>query len=365
MWINKVRVFQSNSKNDKVEKYKNSEREVAAMNIKVKRIRSDAKIPIRASDGAIGYDVFASIVLNKQTKEVEQNLPVEILSGGSVLIGIGIQMAVPWLCEAQVRPRSGLASKHDIELSNSPGTIDPDFRGEAGVLLRNRGEQPFIVKKDMRVAQLIFSEVEVPVLEETDKLPSTKRDTGGFGHTGFFGKGLGTDDYETEVKVRDRYYMGMVLAAANNSKCVRGVKRTGEVYERDGLGDLVGQTRKFGCLIIGQADNVVAHGYNAQFPGSPKCEIVGCLREEMGILSGEQLEKCRAMHAEWWTITNLCRSGSGSTLGATMYINAEPCEVCAKIITGLGIEAMVVLEGVYPTNGIKIIKDAGINVRYI
>ncbi len=66
------------------------------MNIKIKKIRKDAKIPIRASDGAVGYDVYASRVLNKSTKEVIQDLPVEILPCGSVLIGIGVQMAVPW-----------------------------------------------------------------------------------------------------------------------------------------------------------------------------------------------------------------------------------------------------------------------------
>ncbi len=169
------------------------------MNIKISKVRQDALIPIRASDGAVGYDVHASRVLDKFSKEIIQDLPIEIPPGGSVLIGIGVRLAVPWPIQCEVRPRSGLASKHDIELSNSPGTIDPDFRGEAGVLLRNRGSRPFIVEKNMRIAQLVFSRVEVPILEETSELPLTRRGSLGFGGTGLFGIGLGTTDYDKAV----------------------------------------------------------------------------------------------------------------------------------------------------------------------
>ncbi len=336
------------------------------MNIKVKKIRDDAKIPIRASDGAIGYDVFASRVLDKITKEVIQDLPIEILPGGSVIIGIGVQMAIPWLYQAEVRPRSGLASKCDIELSNSPGTIDPDFRGETGVLLRNRGNKPFVVEKYMRVAQLIFSKVEIPILEEAKILSSTRRGEGGFGVTGLFGSGMGTKAYEETIREKDSYYMNIVLSVAENSRCMRGVQKIDGEYERSEKGKLIGQVRKFGCIIVNRLDKIDAHGFNAQFPGSPICEEVGCLREQLGIPSGKQLDICRAMHAEWWAITNLCLSGSATgTQGATMYLNAEPCEICAKIITGLGIETMVLLDGIYPTNGTQIVRDAGINVRYV
>lgn len=335
------------------------------MNIKVRKIRKDAQIPIRASDGAVGYDVFASRVLDKKTKEVIQNLPVEIPPGGSTIIGIGVQMAIPFPWQAEIRPRSGLASKFDIELSNSPGTIDPDFRGEAGCLLRNRGDAPFVVEKDMRVAQLIFSRTELPVLEEALELPATRRGSGGFGVTGLFGAGLGTKEYEEAVREIDKYYMGMALAAAENSRCVRGVKKIKGKYERDAQGKLVGQTRKFGCVIVGD-DNIIAHGFNAQFPGSPRCEEVGCLRDEFGIPSGTQLEKCRAMHAEWWAITNMCRTGSSrGAQGGSMYLNTEPCEICAAIITGLELDALVMLEGVYPTNGTRIVREAGVNTRYV
>lgn len=154
--------------------------------VKVQKIREDSKMPERATKGAIGFDVYASRVLDKFTKKVIADLPAEIPPGGNVLIGIGVRFDIPWPYQSEVRPRSGLASQFDIELSNAPGTIDPDFRGEAGVLLRNRGEKIFIVKKDMRIAQLIFSKAEIPELEEIIELSSTIRGEGGFGSTGLF-----------------------------------------------------------------------------------------------------------------------------------------------------------------------------------
>jgi dUTP pyrophosphatase len=334
------------------------------MIIKIKKIREDAIIPVRASDGAIGYDVFASRVLDKFTKEVIGELPAIILPGKSVLFGIGVKMAVPWPFQCEMRPRSGMASKYDVELSNSPGTIDPDFRGEAGVLLRNKGDSPFSIEKNMRVAQLIFTKAEVPLFEEIkDELSVTKRNDGGFGSTGLTGKGLGTVDYDARIRKTDEYYMGIVLAAAKRSTCVRGVKKIDGKYECDEKGELVGQTRRFGCLIV-KDDNILAQGFNDQYPGSPKCVKAGCLREELKIPSGTKIETCRAMHAEWWAITNALKGGTTGVKDATIYINAEPCEICAKIIAGLKVETVVMLEGIYPTNGIGILKEAEVNIRY-
>jgi dUTP pyrophosphatase len=333
------------------------------MNIKVRKIREDALVPIRASDGAVGYDVYASRVLDKRTKEAIGDLPVEILPGGSVLIGVGVQMAVPWPYQCEVRPRSGLASKYDIELSNSPGTIDPDFRGEAGVLLRNRGDKPFTIEKGMRVAQLIFSKVEIPLLEEADELPPTRRGIGGFGSTGLMGIGLGTTDYDQLIREMDEYYMDITLRVAARSRCVRGMKKINGIYQRDEKGRLIGQTRKLGCVVV-KDDTILAQGFNDYRVGAPKCEIVGCLRDELNIPSGTQIEKCRALHAEEWALTNASRLGHG-TQGATLYANTEPCEVCATIITNAGIETVVAIGGIYPANGIQILRDAGINIRYI
>ena len=336
------------------------------MNIKVRKVRDDAILPERASNLAVGYDVFAYRVLDKFSKEPIEELPVEILPGESVLIGIGVQFAIPWPWQCEVRPRSGLASQYDIELANSPGTIDPDFRGEAGVLLRNRGNKPFIVEKDMRVAQLIFSEVNIPVLEETKELLPTIRGAGGFGSTGLFEIKEGTKEYWREIEKNDQFYMRVALAVAERSNCVRGVKRDAKGnYLKDEKGNFIGQTRKFGCVIV-KTGNIISMGYNAQHKGSPLCSEVGCLREAENIPSGTRLERCRAMHAEWWALSNLVASGVGvSTKGATMYLNSEPCEVCAKLIAQTELETIVLLEGAYPTNGTKIVKEAGIDIRYV
>ena len=336
------------------------------MIIQVCKIRKDARIPERASNFAVGYDVFALRVLDKTTKKVIKELPIEILPGESALIGIGVKFAIPWPIQCEVRPRSGLASKFDVELSNSPGTIDPDFRGEAGILLRNRGEKVFTVEKDMRIAQLVFSEVKIPILEITKELPPTIRGSGGFGSTGFFEIKEGTTEFWREVEKVDRFYMKVVLAIADRSNCMRGVPRDeNDKYLRDENGNFVNQTRKFGCVIV-KDGNIISMGYNAQHKGSPLCSEVGCLRENEKIPSGTKLERCRAMHAEWWALSNLVVSGVGvSTKGATMYLNAEPCEICAKLITQTEMEAMVLLEGVYPTNGTAIVKNAGINIRYV
>lgn len=156
------------------------------MRVKISKVRKDSIIPQRATPKAIGFDVFASIVLDKKTRKPIGKLPVEIKAGESILIGIGVRMAIPfpWQCEA--RPRSGLATKYDIELFNSPGTIDPDFRGEIALLLRNNGKKNFIVEKNMRIAQLIFSKVEIPAFQKVNKLSATTRGEKGFGSTGLF-----------------------------------------------------------------------------------------------------------------------------------------------------------------------------------
>lgn len=192
------------------------------MDVKINKVRQDARIPERASNYAVGYDVFASRILDKITKEVTGDLPIEIAPGESALIGIGVRFAVPWPLQCEVRPRSGLASRYDIELSNSPGTIDPDFRGEAGILLRNRGKKSFTVEKDMRIAQLVFSKVEIPVFEEVKELSETIRGVGGFGSTGLLCIKEGTEEYLREIQKRDAFYMGVVVSVAKRSNCVRG-----------------------------------------------------------------------------------------------------------------------------------------------
>ena len=93
-------------------------------------------------------------------------------------------MAVPHGYEAQVRPRSGLASKHGIAPVNTPGTIDSDYRGEVHVPLINHGKEPFTVERGMRIAQMLILPVPRSEIVEVEELDDTQRGERGFGHTG-------------------------------------------------------------------------------------------------------------------------------------------------------------------------------------
>jgi dUTP pyrophosphatase len=125
------------------------------------------------SDHAAGMDVCAACEAD-----------VEISPGDVKLIPCGFYMAVPAGHEAQMRPRSGLAIKHGITLPNSPGTIDADYRGEVCVILGNVGRQTFVVKRGMRIAQMVISPVTRATMVEVETLDDTVRGEGGFGHTG-------------------------------------------------------------------------------------------------------------------------------------------------------------------------------------
>ena len=104
--------------------------------------------------------------------------------GRSVLVPTGVFMALPDGYEAQVRPRSGLALKHDLFLTNSPGTVDAGYRGEIGVIMYNGGKEEFAVARGDRIAQMVIVKLPETVLVKTDKLAGTLRGEGGFGSTG-------------------------------------------------------------------------------------------------------------------------------------------------------------------------------------
>ena len=133
----------------------------------------DLPLPRYMSPNAAGMDLYAAV------KEDTTLKPSEIK-----LIPAGIIIALPIGFEAQVRPRSGLAVKHGIGILNAPGTIDPDYRGEVGIILINMGSTSFIIKRGDRIAQMIINKVYHAQLELSAELPSTERNDGGFGHTG-------------------------------------------------------------------------------------------------------------------------------------------------------------------------------------
>ena len=133
----------------------------------------DLPLPMRMTDHAAGFDLAAGVT------------EATVLQPGEIrLIPCGFSMAIPPGYEAQIRPRSGLATRHGITLINSPGTIDSDYRGEVQVPLINLGRQPFVIERGMRIAQMIVLPVPKSQIVEVEELDATKRGEGGFGHTG-------------------------------------------------------------------------------------------------------------------------------------------------------------------------------------
>ncbi len=142
------------------------------MQVKIKKLSSNALIPKYHSIGAAGADIYACL------KEDITIFPMQ-----TSLIPTGIALEIPEGYEIQIRPRSGLATK-GIILPNSPGTIDSDYRGEIKIILMNLSEKPFTIKNHDRIAQMILSKFEKIEFIETEELLPTQRGEGGFGSTG-------------------------------------------------------------------------------------------------------------------------------------------------------------------------------------
>ena len=132
-------------------------------------------LPSYHSEHAAGLDVVAGVL---------EDAPLELAPGARALIPTGFALELPAGCEAQLRPRSGLALKSGVTILNSPGTIDADYRGEVKVLLVNLGAEPFTVRRGERIAQLVVASVEHARIEPVSELGDTPRGEGGFGSTG-------------------------------------------------------------------------------------------------------------------------------------------------------------------------------------
>ncbi len=133
----------------------------------------DLALPKYETAQSAGMDVMAAI-----------NEEVTLQPGERALIPTGFAMALPGTCEAQIRPRSGLAYKQGVTVLNSPGTIDADYRGEVKVLLVNLGQEPFVITRGMRIAQMVIAPVTQAAWQEVANLDETARGAGGFGSTG-------------------------------------------------------------------------------------------------------------------------------------------------------------------------------------
>lgn len=177
-------------------------------------------LPERMTEGAIGYDVriraivsptemdreypnlrktlfdfinwptdpfIAHHIMPKTIGGNETELIYRMEPGESVLAGIGFVTQMSFPLFYWVAPRSGLASKYGINVTNAPGTVDPDYRGEAGVLIYNRNHHSFDLSRNMRIAQIIFQKAIIPEFEKvhnTSDFTDTPRGSGGFGSTG-------------------------------------------------------------------------------------------------------------------------------------------------------------------------------------
>jgi len=130
-------------------------------------------VPAPATAAAAGCDLAAAV-----------DHELVLAPGQRALVPTGFAIALPEGYEAQVRPRSGLALKHGIIVPNSPGTIDADYRGEVCVIMANRGGAPFVVRRGMRIAQMVVAPVAQADLEIVDELDDTARGPNGFGSTG-------------------------------------------------------------------------------------------------------------------------------------------------------------------------------------
>ena len=132
-------------------------------------------LPAYETAGAAGMDLRAA---------VPEDRPLILLPGRRAAVPTGLILEIPEGFEGQVRPRSGLALKHGITCLNTPGTIDPDYRGEVKVILVNLGDEDFSVTRGMRIAQMVVAPVTRVEVTEVPGLDETRRGNGGFGSTG-------------------------------------------------------------------------------------------------------------------------------------------------------------------------------------
>jgi dUTP pyrophosphatase len=147
------------------------------LRVPVLRLPHGADLPLPAAQtaGAAGLDLMAAIAANEQ---------ITLKNCERALVPTGVALQLPQGYEGQVRPRSGLAMKHGVTVLNAPGTIDADYRGEIKVLLVNHGDEPFVITRGMRIAQLVVAPVLLVELVPAQALRESPRGGGGFGSTG-------------------------------------------------------------------------------------------------------------------------------------------------------------------------------------
>jgi dUTP pyrophosphatase len=148
------------------------------VDLEILKMDERVETPFYATKASAGFDLKAFI-----PEQGEIILKV----GSRDKIPTGLKMVIPQGFEVQIRPRSGLAFKHGISLTNTPGTIDSDYRGELQILIINHGDEDFVIKHGERVAQAVIAPVWQANFKEISELPDESdndRGSGGFGSTG-------------------------------------------------------------------------------------------------------------------------------------------------------------------------------------
>lgn len=169
--MNREKVLQHSLMESEIDIFQQQEEKLEPKVLKIKLLNEKAKLPQSAHQGDAGLDLFS-------TSEIV------IEPGESSLISTGISIGLPPETEAQIRPRSGLALKHQVTVLNTPGTIDQGYRGEIGVILINHGKSPFQVEIGMKIAQMVIKPVLSVQVKSVGELDETDRGVGGFGSTG-------------------------------------------------------------------------------------------------------------------------------------------------------------------------------------
>lgn len=144
-----------------------------SMILRMKKVREQAQLPQRQTEGSAGYDLRAC---------VEE--PVTLRPGEGFAFPTGLAAEIPQGLVGLIFCRSGLGVKHGVSLPNCVGVIDSDYRGELIVPLKNFGDEAYTIQPGERIAQLILMPVYLPPVVEVEELSQTQRGEGGFGSTG-------------------------------------------------------------------------------------------------------------------------------------------------------------------------------------
>ena len=143
------------------------------MTPEIKIISKSGIMPSYETEGSAGADLRAYI-----------EEPITLMPGERRLVPTGLFVELPQGVEAQIRARSGLSIKHGIGLVNGIGTVDSDYRGEWNIPLINFGQEPYTINNGDRIAQVVFATYVRAQFKPADKINTTERGAGGFGHTG-------------------------------------------------------------------------------------------------------------------------------------------------------------------------------------